>query len=235
MKKIILFIIIGNILFSSCKKESYKNSFETCFLQTDNPNSRSYSQDSLIVINYTGKNCGLLPLNKNNFWIYQDSIFSNGVFQKTQLDTLRFNKTYLSLSDNLVWWQADKEVGLPGLLYSSDSSIFSIQERPYSTDPVWDTRKEFFLFPGVTVNFLTHFDDNAAMGKSFKVEETLHTPAGQFSDCIQFEKNARSFRKDEIYFKPGIGVVKYTQEKAPMGIPQIKLQQVSTLISFHIE
>jgi hypothetical protein len=235
LKKAILSLLLGSIIFSSCKKESLNPPDEACLLQTDNPGSRSYSADSLMAVTYTGKNCGLLPLNKNNYWIYEDSIFNNGVFQNVQYDTLRFEKTYLSLSDNLIWWQANIEVGLPDLLYSSDSSIFSVQPRMYSTEPIWDARKEFSLFSGATVNYLTHFDDNAAQGKSSKLDGTLDTPAGQFPDCIQFEKNARSYRKDEIYFKPGIGVVKYTQEKAPMGSPVIKLQQISTLIGFHIE
>jgi hypothetical protein len=139
------------------------------------------------------------------------------------------------MSDDLIWWQANMEVGLPDLLYSSDSSIFSVQERMYSADPIWDARKEFSLFSGETINYLTHFDDNAAQGKSSKLNGTFETPAGQFPDCIQFEKNARSYRKDEIFFKPGIGVVKYSQEKAPMGSPVIKLQQISTLVAFHIE
>ncbi|HWC54322.1 MAG TPA: hypothetical protein VG676_12125 [Chitinophagaceae bacterium] len=235
MKKVILFLLFGSILFSSCKKESFNPPVETCLLQTGNPGSRSYSADSLVAVNYTGKNCGLLPLNKNNYWIYLDSFFNNGVFQNTRYDTLRFSKTYMSMSDDLIWWQANMEVGLPDLLYSSDSSIFSVQERMYSADPIWDARKEFSLFSGETINYLTHFDDNAAQGKSSKLNGTFETPAGQFPDCIQFEKNARSYRKDEIFFKPGIGVVKYSQEKAPMGSPVIKLQQISTLVAFHIE
>lgn len=235
LKKIILLILFGSILFYSCKKEIFRSPEDACLLQTGNPGSHSYSQDSLIAISYTGKNCGLLPLNRNNYWIYLDSTFNNGVFQKAQYDTLRFEKTYLSISDDLIWWQANIEVGLPQLLYSSDSSIFSVQQRMYSSDAIWDARKEFSLFSGETINYLTHFDDNAAQGKSMKVDGALSTPAGQFPDCIQIEKNARSYRKDEIYFKPGIGVVKYTQEKAPMGSRVIQLQQVSTLVSFHIE
>lgn len=204
-------------------------------LQTDNPGSRSYASDSLIVVNYTGKNCGLLPLNKNNYWIYLDSVFNNGVFQKAQYDTLRFTQTYLSIEDGLIWWQSNMEVGLPDILYSSDSSIFSVEERMYTSDQVWDARKELSLFQGEAANYLTHFDDNAAQGKSIKLNSTFNTPAGQFPDCIQFEKNARTYRKDEIFFKPGIGVVRYTQEKAPMGSSVIKLQQISTLVGFHIE
>lgn len=239
MKKIILPILSGIILFYSCKKESFNRSEQTqeeaCLVQTENPGTRSYSADSLISINYKGKVCGLMPLNKNNYWVYLDSIYENGAFQRTQYDTLRFEQTYLSVADGLIWWQANKEIGLPELLFSNDSSIFSIQERLFATDPVWDARKEYSLFEGESASYLTHFDDNAAQGKSIRLNDALTTPAGLFSDCIQYEKNARTFRKDEIYFKPGVGVVRYTKEKAPMGSPVIKLQQVSTLVSFHFE
>ncbi|HYM94978.1 MAG TPA: hypothetical protein VET23_12610, partial [Chitinophagaceae bacterium] len=178
---------------------------------------------------------GLMPLSTKNYWVYQDSLFTNGSFQRVQLDTLRFQKTFLSLPDNLIWWQANIEIGLPDLLYASDSSIFQVEKRMFSADFVWDAKKEYSLFQGKSVSYLTSFDDNAAMGKSIILEEPLSTPAGEFNGCIQFEKNARSYRKDEVYFKPGIGVVRYTQEKAPMGSPVIKLQQISTLVSFHIE
>ncbi|MCC7402650.1 MAG: hypothetical protein IT214_14315 [Chitinophagaceae bacterium] len=237
MKHKILLILSGFILFYSCKKESINRTVkeESCSIQTDNPGLRSYPADSLKTVYYTGKNCGLLPLNTKNYWIYLDSFFTDGVFQKAQYDTLRFEKTFQSIPDGLIWWQANMEVGLPEFLYSSDSGIFSIQERYFSPTPVWDARKEFSLFSGETVSYLTHFDDNAALGKSVKLEDALNTPAGQFPDCIQFEKNARTFRKDEIFFKPGVGVIKYSQEKAPPGSPVIKLQKISTLVKFHIE
>lgn len=176
-----------------------------------------------------------MPLSKKDYWVYQDSIFANGAFLQVQYDTLRFGKTYRSLSDNLIWWEANIEVGLPELLYASDSTIFEADKRMFSNDVTWDAKREYSLFSGQTLSYLTSFDDNAAIGKSVKLDTPLTTPAGTFTDCIQFEKNARSYRKDETYFKPGIGVVKYTQEKAPMGSPVTKLQQVSTLISFHIE
>jgi hypothetical protein len=73
------------------------------------------------------------------------------------------------------------------------------------------------------------------MGRSIKIEDPIVTPAGKFNGCVLFEKNARSFRKDQIYFKPGLGVIKYIQEKAQMGFPITKLQQISTLVSIHLE
>ncbi len=235
MKKTILSLLIGSVIFFSCRKEHLAIVEEACLLQTDSPDSRSYTCDSVVAVSYSGKHCGLLPLSQKNYWIYQDSVFNNGSFSRVQFDTLRFSKTYRSLPDNLVWWESNIEVGLPNLLYSNDSSIFLLEQRLFSPDCIQDAKKEYSLFPGESTNYLAHFDDAAAMGKSVKMEETMATPAGSFLNCILFEKNARSYRKDDIYFKPGIGVVKYTREEAPMGSPITKLQQISTLIKFHIE
>jgi hypothetical protein len=64
---------------------------------------------------------------------------------------------------------------------------------------------------------------------------SLETAAGNFSGYIYYEKNAPYFRRDQTYLKPGIGVIRYVQEKAVMGYPQVKLTQVSTLVAYHIE
>ncbi len=73
------------------------------------------------------------------------------------------------------------------------------------------------------------------MDRSLKIQTALKTPAGSFNDCIYFEKNAHNYRKDQVILKPGLGVLKYIQEKAPVGQRVIKLQQVLTLVAFHIE
>lgn len=88
---------------------------------------------------------------------------------------------------------------------------------------------------GDSVRYLTSFEDVAANGRSVRMEAPVSTPAGTFSNCIFFEKNARNYRKDQVYFKEGIGVLRYIQEKAAPGDRTIKLQQVSTLVSMHIE
>ena len=205
-----------------------------CELQTDNPAGRSYTADSLVSFTCTSKHCGIIPLSITNYWVYQDSIFNDGVFIKVTIDTLRFAKTVKSLTDGLVWWQGNLSVGLPNLLYANDSSIFEVNERLFAPG-ISDAKKEFGLFQGDSVKYLTSFTDAAAMGRSVKMDTEINTPAGIFSDCIYFEKNARNYRKDQVYFKPGIGVIKYILEKAPMGTRSIKLQQVSTLIAWHIE
>ena len=44
-----------------------------------------------------------------------------------------------------------------------------------------------------------------------------------------------SLRREQIYLEPGIGVLKFIHEEAPAGSLEIKLQEISTLIAFHIQ
>jgi hypothetical protein len=237
LKKAIVPLLIGSMFFLACRKNDFilpKSETEPCILQTANPSGQSYASESIVAFNYTQKHCGILPLSSKNYWIYEDSIFSDGVFSKVQIDTLRYLTTKKSLSDGLIWWEGNISVGLPDVLYANDSSFFELADRLFSPD-IMDVKKDFGLFPGDSLRYLTSFEDAAALGRSLKIEATLKTSAGTFDDCFYFEKNARNYRKDQVFFKPGIGVVKYIMEKAPIGQRVIKLQQVSNLVSFHIE
>lgn len=236
MKKVTLYLLITTLFFASCAKDEIVSPVieEQCIAQTSNPAGRSYSNDSVIVFNCTSKHCGIIPLSTKNYWVYEDSIFTDGVLQKVQLDTLRYSTTYKSLSDGLVWWQSSMDIGLPETLYANDSTLFSISDRVFMPD-VKDAKKEYGLFSGDSLRYLANFEDAAAQGRSLKISGNFKTPAGSFTDYLYFEKNARNYRKDQVYFEPGIGVLKYIQEKAPMGTRFLKLQQISTLVSYHIE
>lgn len=153
---------------------------------------------------------------------------------KVQYDTLRYIITKKSLPDGLVWWEGNIEVGLPDILYANDSTLFDLNDRLF-TPGYKDVKKEFGLFAGDSLRYLTSFDDAAAQGRSVKISTQFKTLAGTFNDCLYFEKNARYYRKDQVYFEPGTGVIKYIHEKAPMGQRVIKLQQISTLVAYHIE
>lgn len=203
-----------------------------CLEQKANPAGRSYSTTSLVEFTCTEKHCGIYPLSSANYWIYEDSVYTNGVFSHVKFDTLRYLITKKSVDDGLVWWQGNISVGLPDLLYANDSSFFSLNDRLFTPD-FQDVKKEFGLFPGDSIKYITSFDDAAAMGRSLKMDSPVETDAGSFSGCFYFEKNARNYRKDQVYFKPGIGVVKYIREKAPVGQRVIKLEQVSTLVKYY--
>ncbi len=242
MKKTILSLLIGSFLFASCKKDLQEtlpqpapvNSALPCIQLTANPAGLSYPADALVGFECVGNFCSMLPLNTNNYWIYQDSIFNDGVLTSVSYDTLRFDNTFKT-SDGLIWWSANMYIGLPDLFYVNESAFFSNQARMW--DPsMMDVKKDYCLFTGDSLRYLASFEDAAAIGRSLRLyKNSVNTLAGSFDDCIYFEKNARNYRRDQVFFKPGIGVLKYIQEKAPMGSPAILLQQVSTLVKFHLE
>ena len=203
-------------------------------MQADNPAGRSYDEDSLQLVSYSKKHCGFLPLSCKNYWIYQDSIFDNGVFLRTEQDTLRYTKAYKSLEDGLIWWEGTSVAGLPERINSNDSSLFVLENRLFIPG-ILDAKRSFSLFTGDSMLYLTSFGDIAALGRSVKIISNLSTPAGTFSDCILFDKNARNYRREQVIFRPGVGVIKFIHEEAPMGTFEVKLQKISTLVSFHIE
>jgi hypothetical protein len=237
LKQIFITLLFVSIFFSACQKETNFAPpviIESCQVSIGNPTGHSYTSDSVVAINYSKKICGLLPFSKKNYWVYQDSIFDNGSFINVQYDTLKFISTLKSLPDSLIWWETNISVGLPETLYANDSSFFEMNDRLFAPDII-DVKKAFGLFEGDSIRYLTSFEDNAAMGRSVKMQTVINTPAGDFDDYILFEKNARNYRRDVVYFKPGLGVIKYITEKALPGTQQIKLQQISTLVTFHFE
>ena len=237
MKHLFIFLLIGSFILSACQKETGFTApaiAESCPVQVDDPSGRFYSSDSLIPFPNSKKTCGLLPLNKKNYWIYKDSIFNNGTFTKVQYDTLRFINTWQSHPDNLVWWETSISIGLPQLLYITDSSIFDIESNLLAPGMI-SAQKSFGLFTGDSILYWDNFEDIAAFGRSVKLNENINTPAGSFDNCILIEKSSPNYRKDQVYFKSGLGVLKYIFEKAPMGSRVLQLQQISTLIAFHFE
>jgi len=246
LKKSTLSLFVCAIVLFSCKKEKLdvpadlQNSApplsitDLCISQSANPGGRSYDTDSLLFYKCTDRHCGMMPLSAKNYWVYQDSVFLDGVFREVKNDTLRFSSNIRSLLDGLTWWQSNLNVGIPQLLYTNDSVLYTLQPKLYNPDYM-DAKKDLFLFPGDSVKYLSGFDDIAAAGRSLKVPGSYTVPAGTFENYIYFEKNARSYRKDQVYFKPGVGVLKYIHEQAPMGERVIKKQHIKTLIAFYID
>ncbi len=237
LSKLLLSLLIVSFFFSACRKENFTPVSESvipCQIQTENPAGRSYSSESIITFTCTEKHCGILPLSSKNYWVYEDSVFNNGVFQKVQFDTLRYISTKKSLSDGLIWWESNVSVGLPETLYANDSAFFALSERLFAPD-MKDAKKDYTIPAGDSVKYLANFEDAAANGRSLKLQTPVQTSFGTFYNCVYFEKNARNYRKDQVFFKPGLGVVKYIREEAAPGTRSIKLQQISTLISVHIE
>jgi hypothetical protein len=232
LSKNLLIILAIGMCITSCRKNSI-TAPEACNSQTGNPDHQSYSANDVSEINYSAKNCGLIPLSSKNYWIYLDSIFDNGNLVATKIDTLRFLKTYQTQPDGLIWWEAGKNVGLPTKCFANDSSIFSLEPRLFTSFAIFDARKEIYQFTQDSLKYLTSFGDEAAIGRALHCN--YYSASGNFSDCLFFEKYAKFYRRDQVYLEPGIGVLKYFHEEAPAGSIELKLQQISTLVAFHIQ
>lgn len=239
MSKLFISLLFGSILLSACRKENFvpvsvSEPVIPCKPQTDNPIGRSYTAESMISFFCNDKHCGLLPLSTKNYWIYEDSIFSDGLFLRVQYDTLRFSSNIKSTSDELTWWIGNVYIGLPGTLFTNDSAIYSLKDRLFIPGII-DAKKEYSIPPGDSLRYFTSFDDAVAQGRTLKLSTPVTTDFGTFYDCVYFEKDARNYRKEQIFFKPGLGVIKFIYEKAPAGKRVIELKQISTLIGVHFE
>jgi hypothetical protein len=239
LKKETLSILLSLFVLASCQKEIIETPVvlekqPACIAQKENPAGRTYATNSLTAYDCKAKHCGFLPLSTKSYWVYQDSLFNDGIFVSTKIDTLKFNETYLSKSDSLTWWKANKYVGLPQLLYANDGTLYGAAAKLFSpTSTV--VSKSYGDFTGDSTTYFTSFDDIRATGRSIKLPGVTNVPAGKFSNTILFEKSADYYGKDQILFQPGIGVLKYIQLRTPISEDENKLQKISTLIAFYQE
>lgn len=234
-------IFLSVTVLASCQKEVVEQpepptTVKTvpCVEQKVNPSGRSYVTDSLVEYNCKEKHCGFITLSSKNYWVYQDSIFNDGVFSNVKMDTLRFSKTFMSKQDGLTWWQANKDLGLPKLLYANDSSFFSANTLNFAPTTTTATRS-YGLFSGDSIRYMSSFDDVMAMGRSIKLNTSVKVPAGSFNNVLFFEKTANFYGSDELLYKPGVGVLKFTQMRVSFVDMENKKQKVSTLVAYHIE
>lgn len=218
-------------LLWGCRKNNAPE--KACLPQMENPLGRTYNCNEVALIDYEAEHCGALPISEKYYWVYEDSIFDNGVFLQKRLDTLRFSRSFISYSDNLIWWEPDKFLGLPEKLYANDSIIFKLEPRIFSSPCVMDVKREYYTPEQDYVQYLTSFDDDAAIGKITKLHHAVQVPMGSFDQCISFEKFAPTYRSDVVIFKPGIGVIKFRHQMAAPGDYEIKLQLVSSLVGMY--
>lgn len=232
MKQLYILFIALILLISACKKTELPVLEEACIEQTADPMMAAYDTNQVHYINYSGKHCGFMPLNSKSYWVYEDSLFdSEGNFNLVQIDTLRYSKT-LQSPDNLIWWETKKDIGLPRKLYASDDAIYGLQKGTFIMDSFY-SKREFYVAD--SVNFLSGFNDIIAFGKIVRRTEPVETPAGIFYNYILFEKYSPGYRRDKVYFVPGLGVIQYTSEfyKAPGPPSKMKLFIKSSLVSYY--
>ena len=245
MKKQSLFIIIiGSMFLVACKKVSIMQP-QTCIqLQTIPQNLYDSRLDLFTGSIYNDPICGILPLHKNNYWVYRDSCFhyQTGAFLSVRIDTLRFKEGYM-YADSIRWWKTVVPIG-PGYgyykgyydrVYSTDSILYTLTEGSV----IKKSNKWFLIlnadsvYTGVSWNDTNYMD---AYGK--KEASPVVVPAGTFNGCGLFIKKygfAYVYNQD-IYFKPGIGVVKsYQYYHNGFLVPSDVLTIKSELLSYHLE
>lgn len=203
-------------------------------------------------VSYDSAICGFMPMHKDAYWIYTDSLFNNdGSLSSVRLDTLRVTAIFKSpLGPSLFWRMASgNRKGMNGLFYTTDSLLYSIQiafaipayfegdtwagyraagypmPRPIIADPRYtDT-----LF---TMNAVS---DMAYMEKVFTCKEIITVPSGSYKDCIAVHKFLYP-ASEQMIFKPGVGMVKFISYYGGSGgmFSYGAVKQVSVLTSYHL-
>ncbi|HMU47569.1 MAG TPA: hypothetical protein PKC72_14445 [Chitinophagaceae bacterium] len=190
--------------------------------------------------------CGILPMHKKNYWVYRDSLFdySTGAFQNVYIDTLRFQEAYM-YTDTITWWKPVVSFypgygfyykGFYDRVYSVDSVLYTLTEGSFGFK---HSIQWFFLLTADSVDKSSAWNDTntlSAYGK--KYNDPVVVPAGTFNGCIFYEKyfGDYNYYNQDIYFKPGVGVVKSYQYYYYLTAPlPVVLTVRSDLISYHIE
>jgi hypothetical protein len=181
--------------------------------------------DYLPVINQDTPVCGLLPMSKNNKWIYRDSLFDdNGNFVEIKMDTLRIVEAKKSDADGKTWWKfiSNRNKGLLNLyLVSSDSTLYfpTVSFGSYGAGNWLEIPKNNYLkgFWGLT-------DVPYGILDFTKLNTTVTVPAGGFINCIKNRRDASfgpnnynaiyGYGISETTYKPGIGIIKHQTNKA---------------------
>lgn len=187
-------------------------------------------------VQYDQSHCGYLPLGKNNYWVYRDSLFDylTGQLQSTLIDTLRFKKTYQS-EDSIIWWEPAATLLYKGYfdkVYSIDTTVYIMSPGSFG----WRWPIPIFFPTGVDSSAkMYRWDDvffTYTIGKKLNTNVTV--PAGSFSNCYLFT-TARDFQPTTPgsykYAVPGIGIIKNKAINVQTGF----VTYTSELLSYHIE
>jgi hypothetical protein len=238
---VILFTLVSFVFLTGCGKEAgmisktarcVQNSMKPVFGTNNFNNLPDYNYDSTV--------CGLLPLGKNYQWIYRDSLFDNtGQFTETRMDTLRVEKTVVSLMDKSVSWKmnAARSKGIPSYIYTTDSVLYFI-DRPYNynSNSAFIATEWLKIYSSDSVTKFSFVSDYGYRETIKKLSAPVKVPAGVFTNCIQNSKFTTGV--EVIIFKPELGVVKYTKY-SPYGNPfnpvPADKRQVSELVSCSLQ
>lgn len=241
-----LFLGVTCMMLFACTKTITQQS-ETCVQLYKVPlNGYNISNNLFAGSTFTEPVCGILPLHKNNYWVYRDSVFDylTGAFQNVFIDTLRFQEAYV-YTDTITWWKPIVPIhptgggyynkGFYDRVYSTDSVLYSLNEGIFQYK---NSIKWFFQLTADSINNSSRWNDTDwlyAYGK--KHNDPVAVPAGIFNGCTFYEKKAGNYYAFILntYFKPGIGVLKSYEYYYQMPSQPLVLTRSSELLSYHFE
>jgi hypothetical protein len=157
-------------------------------------------------IDNSQKHCGILPISKKNYWIYLDSLFDiTGQFTQIKIDTLRFIKAHMS-PDSITWWSTNNTFkGFLQYSYSTDSVLYTLGTN-WGGKPVV---KWFHYMNTDSTSENCNYTDHPTICEAKKLYQAVIVPAGKFNNCLLFTKKWILPELLNIYFKPGIGVLRF--------------------------
>jgi hypothetical protein len=240
MKKNFILLFFAILVIYACKKDNKPLETEQCTypIPTRVPRTFYDVANQLPEIQYNQSHCGYLPLSKENYWVFQDSVFDDntGQFISTAIDTLRFNKTFQS-NDSIVWWKPNNDFallkGFYTRMYSTDSVLYALNQGAFGSK---QTLKWCYQLNVDSVSDPCIWSD---AGRMECVGKKLNSPvvvlAGSFTDCRQFIKIWEGGNIYEsrlyIYYKPGLGILRAVFTRGLNGI----IIHTANLSSFYID
>jgi hypothetical protein len=211
MQKWLFPLFIFVVCIAGCKKQAATRQ-AACTISTQIPGG--YNTSSFTEVTYNQNHCGYLPLGKNNYWIYLDSVFdANGQFQRSFLDTIQFSKTFQT-PDGLIWWSLDRQSGMINNYAGYPMYNYSTDSIAYGTAFAWDGRsgKKWFYAIGnsSSQSEWIGYSDADSHCYAQRISTPVQVPAGSFLGCIFFNKKYVYATGVELstWFKPGVGVLR---------------------------
>lgn len=211
MKKYFLYILILPGVSSCTKDVAIENSNYTC----------NYGLEFENVNNPGIISTGLIPLSLNNYWVYVDSTWDmNGTFINSTIDTIR--PIHVKKTESDYWWYFNQVITSINL---SNNEVF-VSEYLWPSGCLNKRREYYSLTTDTIISHPIIEGDMGVQRKTYKIEDTIYTPAGNFPNSYYYEYT--NWHSELI--KENIGFIKITFYDTPL----IKIREL-TLIDYYLE
>lgn len=216
MKNILLPIGLFLVLIS-CKKEiTSENPYVNC----------PYGNHLVAMTDPSVKSDGIIPLALNNYWIYSDSTWHDGVLGPITYDTVSVISAEKTGDD--IWWNMSDGYRLCNENEKVYKLSFNGEVMP-GTTVCPEKALLFFPVPADTaVRWTEWISDYGILGEAKLNKSIIHTQAGDFSGFFEYNQSD-AFGKNFRWIKPGIGIIKTILE-----YNNNSFRSVRTLVSYKI-